>query len=53
MTEHKHTRGQAAYEEDICREPLYHDRTQRKSWADLDEVARWSWERNPTVRAKS
>jgi hypothetical protein len=39
--------AQEAYEEDVRRHPLYHDGTPRKSW---DEVARQSWEKNPTPR---
>lgn len=45
------TPGQIAYEEDVRRCPLYHDGTPRRSWSSLCEVARWSWERNPTPRA--
>jgi hypothetical protein len=40
-----------AYERDVAREPFYHDGTPRSTWAGLDEIARESWERNPTVRA--
>ena len=43
--------GQVAYERDVAREPLYHDGTPRSTWAGLDDTARESWERNPTVRA--
>lgn len=42
--------GQVAYEADLKRVPLYHDGTQRHPWHKLDEVARWSWERNPAYR---
>lgn len=45
--------GQLAYEADTAIERTYHDKTPRRTWAQLDEVARQSWERNPTVRAKS
>ena len=43
--------GQVAYERDVAREPLYHDGTPRSTWSELEDVARESWERNPTVRA--
>ena len=43
--------GQVAYERDVAREPLYHDGTSRATWVGLDDIARESWERNPTVRA--
>ena len=43
--------GQVAYERDVTREPLYHDGTPRSTWSELEDVARESWERNPTVRA--
>jgi hypothetical protein len=45
------TAGQQAYETDVAREPNYHDGTPRRSWRELGEVERWSWERNPTPRA--
>lgn len=45
------TPGQNAYEEDCSRQPRYADGTERKSWAQLGDVERWSWERNPTPRA--
>lgn len=47
------TSGQRAYEEDLQRQPLYENGTQRATWDLLDAIARDSWERNPTVRAKS
>lgn len=42
--------GQVAYEIDLTRKPTYHDGQPRKTWAQLDEHARWSWNRNPTPR---
>lgn len=42
--------GQLAYEADCRATPRYHDGAVRKDWQDLCEVARWSWERNPTQR---
>lgn len=52
------TPGQAAYEEDCRREPFYpsiggmYEGRRRRTWNQLGEVERWSWERNPTVRAR-
>lgn len=40
--------GQAAYERDLAKQPLYHDGTPRPAWSALWPVARWSWERDPT-----
>ena len=34
-----------AYEADVARRPKYHDGTPRKTWDQLDAVARWSWGR--------
>jgi len=44
------TPGRAAYERDLAKRPLYHDGSKRRTWLQLDAVARWSWERNPTDR---
>lgn len=41
------TPGQIAYQEDVRRRPTYGDGTPRKSWEELCDVARWSWEREP------
>lgn len=43
-------RGRAAYEEDVRRWPRYHDGQPRKAWDELDDVARWSWIRDPRPR---
>lgn len=43
--------GQRAYERDLARRPFYHDGTARPSWDMLSEIARWSWDRNPTDRS--
>ena len=43
--------GQIAYEADIVLRPLYHDGSPRPAWRQLSEIARWSWERNPTAPA--
>lgn len=42
--------GQTAYEEDVRREPRYPDGAPRVGWSKLPDIARWSWERNPTPR---
>lgn len=44
--------GQRAYEADCAAEPLYGDGTRRKTWAQLGDAVRDTWERNPTPRAK-
>lgn len=46
------TPGQIAYEADCAREPLYHDKTTRKTWEQLPDFAKESWEKNPTPRGK-
>ena len=40
-----YTAGRLAYEADCLAIPTYHDGAPRKSWDQLDETARWSWER--------
>jgi len=42
--------GQAAYEYDVSKTPKYHTGEPRKAWNELSDVARDSWERNPTIR---
>ncbi len=42
--------AEQAYSADVAARPTYHDGTPRKTWEQLDEVARWSWQRNPTPR---
>lgn len=42
--------AQIAYEADCAACPAYHDGTPRKSWSALSDIARLSWERNPTPR---
>lgn len=41
---------QAAYEEDVRRKPVYDTGDPRKTWADLDDVERSTWIKNPTPR---
>jgi hypothetical protein len=45
------TAGQRAYESDLKTTPNYHDGGPRPAWDRLDQVARWSWNRNPTPRS--
>lgn len=42
--------GRAAYETDCARRPAYDDGAARKTWDQLGDVERGSWERNPTPR---
>lgn len=44
------TPGEAAYNEDLRRQPLYHTGEPRLTWAQLDAWAKQSWECNPTPR---
>lgn len=46
------TPGQCAYEEDVSNWPRYDDGSPRKSWDELDEISRLSWEKNPTPRQR-
>lgn len=41
---------EAAYEADRLAYPFHHDGTARALWADLGDIARESWMRNPTPR---
>ena len=52
MTERSKSPGQIAYEEDVRLNPFYDvsHRYKRVSWRELDELARISWERDPTPR---
>lgn len=45
-------RGRRAYEASLAAAPLYHDGTTRKTWQQLGEVERWSWERPVTTKSK-
>jgi hypothetical protein len=49
------TPGQLAYERDLEHQPTYNcadhgTDAPRPTWSELREIARWSWERNPTDR---
>lgn len=39
------TQGQKLYEADVERRPNYHDGAPRKTWDQLNDLAKWSWER--------
>ncbi len=52
MTREQKKPGQLAYEADCLNEPNYHDGTKRKTWFELDAVAQWSWNRDPTPRKR-
>jgi hypothetical protein len=43
------TPGQLDYERDVQQKPLYHTGHPRKTWAELSELTRWSWERGATI----
>ena len=43
------TRGQTLYAENCRQRPIYHDGTPRKTWEQLGDLARWSWERVPRM----
>lgn len=41
------TKGRSAYEADVRERPTYHDGAPRRTWEQLDDLARWSWEKSP------
>lgn len=41
-------RGRKTYEASLAAAPLYHDGTLWKTWEQLGDVERWSWERPVT-----
>ena len=43
------TPGQLDYEADVQQKPLYHTGQPRKTWEELSEITRWSWERGATI----
>lgn len=44
------TPGQIAYEADLALCPRYPDGAPRRTWTQLDTLARSTWEKNPTPR---
>jgi hypothetical protein len=44
------TPGEIAYTEDVRRRPTYHTGEPRPAWAQINDWAKTSWERNPTPR---
>jgi len=53
QSEQRFASGREAYEHDVANAPLYHNGQPRRKWDDLSEVARWSWNRNPTARERT
>lgn len=43
--------GRADYEADVRQRPTYHDGSPRKTWGQLGEIERWSWNRAPQTAA--
>lgn len=39
------SQGQLDYEIDVKRVPFYEDGTPRKTWEQLSDIARYSWEK--------
>lgn len=48
--EPRRSAGQRAYEAELEAVPNYPDGTPRRGWHEIDDVARLSWEKNPTPR---
>lgn len=48
MTNTEKSPGQIAYEASVAACPTYHDGSPRRTWEQLGDVARWSWERQPS-----
>jgi len=46
----KQTPGQRAYNRELQYAPNYDKSVPRKTWEELDAIAKASWERNPTPR---
>ena len=46
----KQTRGQRAYNRELQYAPNYDKGVPRKTWEELDAIAKASWEKNPTPR---
>mgnify|MGYP007071672430 FL=1 len=44
------TPGQIDYERDVRQNPLYRTGQPRKTWAELPEIIRQSWERGATIK---
>ncbi len=42
--------GREAYQADVQRRPTYEDGTPRKTWGQLGQAERWTWDKNPTPR---
>jgi len=46
----KQTPGQRAYNRELQYVPNYDKGVPRKTWEELDDIAKASWEKNPTPR---
>lgn len=44
------TPGQQAYEHDVKHHPHYQEGGPRRSWDDLPEYSKWSWENKAKVK---
>jgi hypothetical protein len=44
------TLGEKSYNIELLMQPNYYDGKPRPMWENLNSLAKWSWERNPTVR---
>lgn len=42
--------GQIAFENDVAMMPTYDDGSARHKWSEIGDMARLSWERNPSPR---
>lgn len=43
--------GKQAYEAELVERPFYHTGEPRKTWDELSDVVRSSWDKNPTIVA--
>ena len=50
MRQRVKSKGEIAYEQDVCRKPTYHDGSKRKTFSELSQCMRYSWEKNPAPR---
>jgi hypothetical protein len=45
--------GRAAYEASLQAAPTYHDGSLRPIWAQLSDLAKWSWGRKPEANLEA
>ena len=43
MNQQIKSQAQLDYEADVEQTPYYHDGGKRKTWDELDDIAKWSW----------